>query len=184
MRSTRGIATLVAMLAGFAMLVAGPVMLVKGFQAQSQIRGELSAQQIVFPASEAKGLPKAQSQYAGQQVKTGVQARAYGDMVEIHVREATGGLSYSQVSSKWIAGGRTDAKLGTLRQTAFMGESLRGSLMGAYQAWELTWLVIGLGLLVGTLGVAFISIAVATRPVRITVPESPEALRHHKALHS
>jgi gentisate 1,2-dioxygenase len=32
-----------------------------------------------------------------------------------------------------------------------MGESLRGSLMGAYQAWEVTWLVIGLGaLFIGT----------------------------------
>ncbi|MDP9239926.1 MAG: hypothetical protein M3O55_04705 [Actinomycetota bacterium] len=182
MRSTRGIATVVTALAGLALLVAGPIMVVKGFQGQSQIRTELSAQHIVFPASEQAGLPKAQTQYAGQRVTTGPQAKAYSDMVETHVREATGGLSYSQVSSKWIAGGRTDAKVGTLRQTAFMGESLRGGLMGAYQAWELTWLVIGLGLLVGTAGIAFFSIAVAARPVRVKVPASPEALRHHEAV--
>jgi hypothetical protein len=176
MRSTKGIATVLAALAGIAMLVAGPIMIFKGFDGQSQVRHQLSAQKIVFPPKGSEGLPAAQAGFAGQQVKTGPQAKAYADMVETHVLATTGGQTYSQVSSKFMATGATDAKLGALRQTAFMGESLRGSLMGAYQAWEVTWLVIGLGALVTGLGFVFIAIAAATRPRRVTVPASPEVL--------
>jgi hypothetical protein len=43
-------------------------------------------------------------------------------------------------------------KLSGERQTAFMGESLRGSLLSAYQAWQVTYLVIGLGIAFTGLG--------------------------------
>jgi hypothetical protein len=176
MKSSKGVAALLAALAGLAMLVAGPIMIAKGFNGQTQVRHQLTAQKIVFPASEKQGLPKAQVGFAGQQVVTGTQAKAYADMVETHVREATGGQTYSQVSGAWIASGMKDAKLAALRQTAFMGESLRGSLMGAYQAWEVTWLVIGLGALVTGLGIVFLGIGVALKPRRVKVPASPAGL--------
>jgi hypothetical protein len=48
-----------------------------------------------------------------------------------------------------------DATLAQQRQTAFMGEWLRGSLMSAYQAWELSWLVIGIGALFFALSIVF-----------------------------
>jgi hypothetical protein len=184
MKSTKGIATVLAALAGLAMLVAGPIMLAKGFNGQSQVRHQLSAQKIVFPPKGSEGLPAAQAKFAGQKVTTGPQAKAYADMVETHVLATTGGQTYSEVSSKFIAGGMKDAKLGGLRQTAFMGESLRGSLMGAYQAWEVTWLVIGLGALVTGLGVVFLGIGAALRPRRMKVPASPEALFHPEAVTS
>ena len=136
-----------------------------------------TAQKIVFPANEKSGLPKAEAGFAGQAGQTGPQAgKAYADMVETHVREATGGQSYSQVSGAWIAGGMTDAKLGATRQTAFMGEALRGSLMGAYQAWQVTWLVIGLGALVTGLGIVFLAFGAAFKPRRVIVPASAEVL--------
>jgi hypothetical protein len=103
-------------------------------------------------------------------------------MVETHVMEATNGKTYSQVSGAWIAGGMKDAKLAALRQTAFMGESLRGSLMSAYQAWELSWLVIGLGALFTGLGIIFGGISLVTYPRRIKVPASPEALERIPAV--
>jgi hypothetical protein len=135
-----------------AMLVAGPIMIGVGFSGQSQVTQQLTAQQITFPASAKSGLPAAEAGYAGQQVTTGPQARAFSDMIETHVKEATNGLTYSQVSSKYLAAiadkstpAATLATLSSERQTAFMGESLRGSLLSAYQAWEVTYLVIGLG---------------------------------------
>ncbi len=176
MKSTKGIATILAILAGVAMLIAGPIMIFKGFDGQTQVRHQLSAQKIVFPPKGSEGLPAAQAKFAGQKVVTGPQAKAYADMVETHVQAATAGQTYSEVSGKFIASGMKDEKLGALRQTAFMGESLRGSLMGAYQAWEVTWLVIGLGALVTGLGFVFLGIGAALKPRRVKVPASPEAL--------
>ncbi|MFL6240260.1 MAG: hypothetical protein ACJ735_12285 [Actinomycetes bacterium] len=176
MKSTKGIATILAALAGVAMLIAGPIMVLKGFNGQTQVRHQLSAQKIVFPPKGSEGLPAAEAGFAGQHVVTGPQAKAYADMVETHVRAATGGQTYSEVSAKFLATGGTDTKLGAVRQTAFMGESLRGSLMGAYQAWEVTWLVIGLGALVTGLGFVFLGIAAAIKPRRVKVPASPESL--------
>lgn len=48
-----------------------------------------------------------------------------------------------------------------LRQTAFMGEALRGSLLSAYQAWHLTTLVMALGGAVTGLGAALVATAEA-----------------------
>ncbi len=101
-------------------------------------------------------------------------------MVETHVKEATGGKTYSEVSAAWIAGGMKDATLAQQRQTAFMGESLRGSLMSAYQAWELTWLVIGLGALLFALSIVFAASAWAIRPERVRVPQSAEVRQHEE----
>ena len=184
MRSSRGIASLLAIIAGLAMVVAGPIMIYKGFDGQSQVKDQLSAQKIVFPPAGSEGLPAAQAKYAGETVDTGTEAKAYADMVETHVLQTTEGRTYSQVSDEWRAGGMKDEELGALRQTAFMGESLRGSLMGAYQAWQITYLVIGLGALVAGLGFVFGAMGVALRPRRIVVPDSPQALLHPEVLHN
>ncbi|HKS98432.1 MAG TPA: hypothetical protein VJT31_02790 [Rugosimonospora sp.] len=184
MRTSRRIASALLGLAGVALFVAGPVMVYEGFHGQAQIRHELAAQKIVFPAKGSTGLPRDLQSYGGQQVTTGPQAKAYADMVEEHVQAATGGRTYSQVSAAYMASGGKDATLGQLRQTAFMGESLRGSLMGAYQAWELSWLVVGLGALFFGLGFAVAATAWALRPARVKVPESPEVLQHKEVITS
>jgi hypothetical protein len=162
-------------LAGVAMLVAGPIMIAQGVNGQEMIKKELASQKISFPEDRAE-LPAGLQEYAGVQVTTGPQAKAYAEYIKGHIVEATGGRTYSEVSGEWIAGGRKDAELAQLRQTAFMGETLRGSLMSAFQAWQLTWLVIGLGALLVGLGVVFGVTAWALRPQRIAVPASPEAL--------
>ncbi len=180
MRKSRGVAGILLALAALALFVAGPIMIYQGVHGQNQVRDELTAQKIVFPAKGSPSLPASLAAYAGQTVTTGPQAKAYADMVEVHVMEATGGKTYSEVSSAYLASGSKDATLAAQRQTAFMGESLRGSLMGAYQAWEVTWLVIGLGALFIGLGIVFGATAWAIRPQRIRVPQSPEVLRHEE----
>jgi hypothetical protein len=162
-------------LSAAAMLVAGPIMISQGFQGQGMISDELTSQKIQFTEDKAE-LPPALQQYAGEQVNTGPEAKAFAEYIKGHVVEATGGRTYSEVSSEWIAGGRKDAELAQLRQTAFMGETLRGSLMSAYQAWQLTWLVIALGALLTALSVVFGVTAWTLRPQRVTVPASPEVL--------
>jgi hypothetical protein len=154
---------------GLSVLFAGPIMIGVGFSGQSQVTQQLTAQQITFPGNAKSGLPAAEAGYAGQQVTTGSQAKAFSTMIETHIKEATGGLTYSQVSAKYLAAtadkstpAATLATLGGERQTAFMGESLRGSLLSAYQAWEVTYLVIGLGVaFTGTGAVTLLGAGVA-----------------------
>jgi hypothetical protein len=180
MRKSRGVAGILLAVAALGLIAAGPIMLYEGVHGQNQVRAELTAQKITFPAKGAAGLPADLQSYGGQTVTTGPQAKAYADMVEEHVLKATGGKTYSEVSAAYLASGSKDATLAAQRQTAFMGESLRGSLMGAYQAWEVTWLVIGLGALFIGLGIVFGASAWAIRPQRIRVPQSPEVLRHEE----
>ncbi|MFC7277259.1 hypothetical protein ACFQS1_24980 [Paractinoplanes rhizophilus] len=92
-------------------------------------------------------------------MRTGVDARAYSDLIARHVAAATGGRTYSEIADEWLVGGRTDDRLARLRETAFMGQSLRGALLGAYQARQITVLVIGFGALCATIGVAFLALA-------------------------
>ncbi|MEY9894402.1 hypothetical protein ABIA35_006459 [Catenulispora sp. MAP12-49] len=175
----RALATGIASLTGVALIAAGPVMIYEGVHGQHEVRSQLSEQLISFPAKGSSGLPAAQAAYAGQQVTTGGQAKAYADMIETHIKEATGGKTYSQVSAAAMAA-PNDTKLAGEKQTAFMGESLRGSLMGAYQAWEVTYLVTGLGLAFLGIGAATLAVTglteVSRRKLRVHVPDTIAAL--------
>jgi hypothetical protein len=175
--TARKLAVGIAAATGLAFLAAGPVMVYEGVHGQHEVTSQLSEQLISFPAQGSSGLPAAEAGYAGQQVRTGPQAKAYADMIETHVKEATGGRTYSQVSAASMAA-PTDTKLAGLKQTAFMGESLRGSLMGAYQAWEVTDLVIGLGVAFTGLGAATLVVTGLTEVSRrkIHVPDTIAAL--------
>jgi hypothetical protein len=109
-------------------------------------------------------------------------------MIETHIKEATGGKTYSQVSAEYLAASAdkttpaaTLAKLSGLRQTAFMGESLRGSLLSAYQAWQVTYLVIGLGAAFTGLGAlallgATVALASDRKARKVTIPETAATL--------
>ena len=142
---------------GAALLLAGPILIERGITGRRRIRAELSQQKIVFPAGD--GLPAGLARYAGTQVSTGAQAQAFADLIGQHVAQATGGRTYAQVVDEWQATGSSDERLAKLRQTAFMGQTLRGSLLGAYQAWQITVLVIGLGALLTATGAAFLAMA-------------------------
>jgi hypothetical protein len=143
------------------LLIAGAVMIVQGWAGRRRVGHELARQRISFPAGEA--LPGSLTRYAGLPVHTGAQALAFSELIGEHVTKATGGRTYAEIADEWQAGGRTDERLTRLRETAFMGQSLRGGLLGAYQAWQVTLLVIGLGALFSTVGVAFLALALHER---------------------
>ncbi|MFB9363781.1 hypothetical protein [Actinoplanes nipponensis] len=147
----------ILLLVGGALLVAAPIMIVQGVAGRRTVSRELTEQHITFPAGD--GLPAALSRYAGRTVHTGAEARAYSDLIAGHVAAATGGRTYAEIAEEWQAGARTDERLRRLRETAFMGQSLRGTLLGAYQAWQITVLVMGLGTLCAAMGVAFVALA-------------------------
>jgi hypothetical protein len=144
-------------LVGAVLLIAGATMIARGMAGRKQIKGELTAQKIVFPGVES--LPAPLLRHAGTQVRAGEQARAFADLIGAHVAQATGDRTYAEIADEWMAGGRKDEKLARLREVAFMGQTLRGSLLGAYQAAQLTLLVIGLGALFAAIGVVFLVLA-------------------------
>jgi hypothetical protein len=131
-------------------------MVFRGRAGRGQIQHELAEQKIAFPP--AADLPATLTHYAGRQVTTGGLARAYSDLIASHVTRATAGRTYAQLAEEWQATGRTDERLARLRETAFMGQTLRGSLLGAYQAWEITTLVAGLGCVFTAIGVVFLAL--------------------------
>lgn len=109
-----------------------------------QVHNQLTMQGITMPAGDAlKGLPKADvkalQQYAGSPMDTGPEAKAFADhYILVHMNEASNSQTYEQVSGQFI--GLSDADkaspkgqaLGQLRQTLFMGDTLRGLLLYGY----------------------------------------------------
>jgi len=146
---------------GTALAVAGPVMVLRGRSGRKEIRSELAAQKITFPE---RGLPAGLEPYAGRPVRTGTDAHAYAEFINGNVARATGGRTYAEITAELHAAGGEDERLSELRRTAFMGQSLRASLMSAYQAWHLTTLVAGLGAALTGLGVALVATADALEP--------------------
>lgn len=146
---------------GIALSAAGPVMLLRGRSARKEIRTELAAHKITFPGH---GLPAELAPYAGTAVDTGPAAHAYAQFIKGNLAHATGGRTYAEITAELHAAGDDDEKLAKLRHTAFMGQTLRASLMSAYQAWHLTTLVTGLGAALTGLGVALVATADALAP--------------------
>jgi hypothetical protein len=131
-------------------------MLLRGRSGRNEIRTELAAQKITFPDH---GLPDELAAYTGRRVETGPEAHAYAQFIKGNLAKATGGRAYAEITAELHAAGGDDEKLAKMRQTAFMAQSLRASLMSAYQAWHLTTLVSGLGVALTGLGAAMVATA-------------------------
>ena len=144
--------------------------------AQDSVKSQLENQNIAFPAADA--MPEATkdqlAKWAGMAVTTGPMAKDFSDL---YIWEHMKGSSiaalgkpatYSEVSGMYmglVRGGSTDtaqiAKLGDLRQTLFMGNTLRGMLLEAY-AFGTMGVIAGYGAiaaLVGGLVMLLLSIA-------------------------
>ena len=115
--------------------------------AQDSVKSQLDNQNIAFPAVE--GMPEATkdrlAKWAEMKVTTGEMAKDYSDLyIWEHMKGAAVAAigkpaTYSEVSGMYMGltrSGSTDteqiAKLGDLRQTLFMGNTLRGMLLTAY----------------------------------------------------
>jgi hypothetical protein len=115
--------------------------------ASDSVKSQLENQNISFPAAE--GMPDATraqlTHWANMKVTTGAMAKDYADLyIWEHMKGAaiaTVGkpATYSEVSGMYmglVKSGSQDtaqiAKLGDLRQTLFMGNTLRGMLLEAY----------------------------------------------------
>lgn len=127
------------------LLVAGALLTVASSFVSGQVASQLSAQKITMPTAQAYGnLPPADqaalAPYAGQEMTTGAQAQAFADhYIQAHLTAMGGGKTYEEVSGEYIKMSKDPAadqaklkELGDLRQTMFMGATLRSMLLTAY----------------------------------------------------
>ena len=127
---------------GVVLLAAAGLLFYAHSYVHGQVTDQLREQQISFPAAGSEAitsLPQADqaaiTQYAGQTMVNGAQARAFADhYIKVHLAEVADGQTYSQVSAKAQAN-RDDQQLAGQVQTLFRGETLRGLLLNAY-AWD------------------------------------------------
>lgn len=105
--------------------------------ANSNVHDQLAQQQIVFPPAGSQALASPQigpyiNQYAGQQLTTGDQAKAYADhFIAVHLSELPYGGVYSKLSSAALAD-PNNTTLAKAVDTSFRGTTLRGLLLEAY----------------------------------------------------
>jgi hypothetical protein len=137
----------------------------------NQVHDQLVMQGITMPSGAAlTALPKADATalkpYAGSAMDTGPEAKAFADhFILAHMNEASAGKTYEQVSGQYV--GLSDAAkaspsgqaLGQLRQTLFMGDTLRGLLLYGY-AFATIGTITGLAA-IGSFGLAAIMLLLA-----------------------
>ena len=166
-RSLDLVLSVTAIVVAVVLAIAGVLLIWGGSDANNTVTEQLSQQKISFPADAAQ-LPDNLQSYAGQEVTTGAQAKAYSDLIAEHLTGVADGKTYSEVSAAWIASSedptQRDPALGAQRQTLFMGETLRGMLLNAYAfsvfgtiatiaAW-VSFIAAALLLVLGFLGIA------------------------------
>jgi hypothetical protein len=110
----------------------------------NQVHDQLIMQDITMPSGDAiSGLPKADQDaltpFAGSKLDTGPEAKAFADhYILVHMNESSGNQTYEEVSGQFIQLSDADkaspdgVALGQLRQTLFMGNTLRGLLLYGY----------------------------------------------------
>lgn len=163
---------------GLALLLfifAGLFNLGAGF-ANENVQSQLKNQNISF--SDADSLPANTKdqllKWAGEQVTTGEMAKDYSDLYILeHMNASSAAVmgkaaTYSEVSGAYMGllkSGSTDTarieQLGELRQTLFMGNTLRGMLLEAY-AFGMFGVIAGYAALASLLGgLLFLLLAIA-----------------------
>jgi hypothetical protein len=130
--------TSIATVAAAGMMVVGVVAVIGGNYDKQVVRDQLTPQKISFPPAGSPALLPGIKQYAGQQVVTGGQAKAYAnDFINVHLSKIAGGKTYAEVSSAAMADPK-NAKLAEQKASLFQGETLRGLLLNAWG-----WSVVG-----------------------------------------
>jgi hypothetical protein len=123
--------------------VAGALLIYASSFVAGNVREQLSQQNITMPAAaalETQAQKDALLQYAGQKMENGDQAKAFADhYILVHMNAASNNRTYEEVSGEFLqlskdpkADQAAVAELGQLRQTLFMGNTLRGLLLNAY----------------------------------------------------
>ena len=178
--------------AGAVLILFGVAAIYMGVDGRATVRDSIAQENIVFGTAEDPAVAEHASQWAGEQVRTGDQARSFALVIREHALEGSEGLTYSEMG-RFIAAddpenlaGTSDPEAAlvdedgnpvpnTARNTWVTATALSTALNTSYMAEQLALfgIVVGVALLLTGIGVVILAFAVFGR-VRA---ESPTAVR-------
>jgi hypothetical protein len=186
-------------IAGGILILFGAVAIYMSVDGYTTVRDSLKDEQVFFStaADQDPATDKYASEWYGEQVKTGEQARAFARIMREHQLERTGGLTYAEMGRFQSAADRDDPK-GTsdeeaalkdeegnpianpARQSWVTAVAITTALNTSYMAEQLSifGLVIGVALLLTGVGLVILAFAVfgrepATEDRKATVSSQP-----------
>jgi hypothetical protein len=168
--------------AGAVLIVFGAVAIYMGVNGFTTVRDSIEQENIVFGSADDPAVAEHAEQWAGQQVTTGDQARAFALIMRDHALESSGGLTYAQMG-RYVAADDPDNPAGTsdeeaalkdesgnpvpngARNTWVTATSLSTALNMSYMAEQLAifGLVVGVALLLTGIGLVILAFAVFGR---------------------
>ncbi len=168
--------------AGAVLVMFGAAAIYMGIDGRSTVTDSLKQEQITFGAADDPAVAKYASQWAGQPVETGTQARAFAQIIHEHATEASGGLSYAQMGRfvsaddpKSLAGTSDEAAAlkdakgspvaNTARDTWVTATALSTALNVSYMAQQMALfgIVVGVALLLSGIGFLVLAVGGALR---------------------
>jgi F0F1-type ATP synthase membrane subunit c/vacuolar-type H+-ATPase subunit K len=177
--STRRILLWGGLAAGVVLVAFGIAAIVMGFDGRSTVRDSLEAEQIYFgDAQQDEAVARHASQWSGEQVRTGEQARAFAEVIHDHALALTGGLAYAE-TGRFVAADDTDDPAGTsdpaaaqtdeagnpvpnpARSTWVTATALSTALNMSYMAEQMALfgIVVGIALVLSGIGFAILALA-------------------------
>ncbi len=183
-------------LAGGLLIVFGIVAIFMGINGYNTTRDAIKGEGITFGTADDPAVAKYAEQWAGQQVETGDQARAFAKVMRVHTLEATGDLTYASMGRFQSAATPTD-QAGTNDETAAAKDAtgqpianaarniwvtepaLTTALNMSYMAERLAMfgLVVGIALLLTGIGLVILAFAVFGREPEAETQGAPLAAR-------
>jgi hypothetical protein len=169
-------------LAGAVLILFGVVAIFLGANGYNTTRDAIKDEGITFGAADDPAVAKYAPDWAGEQVTTGDQARAFAKIMREHVLESTGGLTYAEMG-RFQSAAKPDDPAGTSDETAAAKDqsgqpiangarntwvtetALTTALNMSYMAERLSvfGLVVGVALLLTGIGLVILAFAVFGR---------------------
>ena len=165
--------------AGVVLIAFGIGALYMGIDGRNVVRDSIKQEQITFGDASDPAVAKHASQWAGQQVTNGDQARAFAKVMREHTLESTGGLTYAQMG-RYQSAAKPNDPAGTSDTAAAAKDSngqpvangardiwvtetaLTSALNMSYMAEQLSvfGIVVGIALLLTGIGLLILALAV------------------------
>jgi hypothetical protein len=165
--------------AGVVLIAFGAAAIYMGVDGRSTVRDSLAQEQIYFGDSTDPAVAKHADQWAGQQVKSGDQARAFALVMREHALESSDGMTYAQMGRFQSASNPSDPQgtndeaqaakdasgaplANTARHTWVTETALSTALNVSYMAEQLALfgIVVGVALLLTGIGLLILALAV------------------------
>jgi hypothetical protein len=120
--------------AGGVLILFGVVAILLGVNGFNTTRDSIKGEGITFGSADDPAVAKYAEKWAGQQVATGDQARAFAKVMRVHTLESTGGLTYAAMGRYQSAAKPADPA-GTNDETAAVQSGGQPVANGARNIW-------------------------------------------------